>query len=1084
MRKATKLLTLVLAALMIMSVVSIPASAAFTDVSVENEALYEAVELLSTLNIAKGTTETTFGPDELVTRQQMAAFIFRLMKAGKSIEGGTNETTFADLDDATFYYMISWANQTGVITGRNATTFDPKGNITLQDAYTMLVRALGYEKDEKLPYPFGYINQAEELGLDENLPSSVNYGDKLTRGDVAILLANAFYADMNKVISEYGWISVGTGRYEQLWDPNQNAFVNGNEIVEYSYVLKEEVATVAKDIFGVETEKFLVTATANTAALGNSPIKTSQTQDIETIKGIRYDEDGYQIHGNFEFKFADLGLEGKSDDYLLDEITLFVKKADKLADDEIVAAKSNLIKKTVAAKDVVIDRSVNEEKEYYVGGVKDPEALKTMTGYVEFAGTKAYLDGTNAPYSYKQLSDKYNNQGLINKAPVQFLELSTIAHDTVGTRFSYTTIANTNFNGTLTNLTQQQNPAYDGLDKAFVQYLPRVYAGGLAELDVYDSNGDGYAEYVIVKNYDAYKIEDANGNRVKLTALSNNAQAYIENKNIVIKGDYKTNANVLVFAKGTTNNLVDTKYIEVKAGLDTVDSTVYSVVNEGTRPNSQFVDYTVTLKSGEKLSSVDANLKYNGYTAQYPSVPGTAVKFLVKDGIIVAGLGATAGTFDTAANYGIVLPYTTNVANKYTNPGIINNTAFGNTQYVFEVSGVADGKFVSQLFVNVLVDGKVVAVKLADSIYTKVRYSNNAYSYNANNTYEALEIAERNNISEATLVEAVLQAEYANKIVTYTAGANNDFVLKALNLTGNLTNAVTEDAVAFSATNAVLKNYANTVYEFTTQGGAPVARINMQNYSKFIVETTDANTGKAVYTVYTAETLPKFTASTFTTMYGILVNNTASTTLENVGIIYGKTNAQGLAAAGTKNLQIVVGSTTRATTAGTEVVLSLLDPKTATVTNDVVATTNVQNAAIGKVVELRDDGKAYAYTVAQDSYSAANMFETTFSYGNDSYDANSNFLTLNAIANAGNFVVNADTTYLWFTNKNTYQMVDATILDADFNPYDSALGSGANGNFQVFVVADENNNTAMDQSIKVVKTIIVTKAGTDLANAN
>ena len=59
MRKITKLLTLALAALMIMG--AMPVSAAFTDVSVENEALYEAVELLSTLGVAKGTTDTTFG---------------------------------------------------------------------------------------------------------------------------------------------------------------------------------------------------------------------------------------------------------------------------------------------------------------------------------------------------------------------------------------------------------------------------------------------------------------------------------------------------------------------------------------------------------------------------------------------------------------------------------------------------------------------------------------------------------------------------------------------------------------------------------------------------------------------------------------------------------------------------------------------------------------------------------------------------------------------------------------------------------------------------------------------------------------
>ena len=61
----------------------------------------------------------------------------------------------------------------------------------------MIVRALGYEKEESLPYPFGYIEVAEDKGvaLDEGLDSKVTYTDALTRGDVAILLYNAFFAE-------------------------------------------------------------------------------------------------------------------------------------------------------------------------------------------------------------------------------------------------------------------------------------------------------------------------------------------------------------------------------------------------------------------------------------------------------------------------------------------------------------------------------------------------------------------------------------------------------------------------------------------------------------------------------------------------------------------------------------------------------------------------------------------------------------------------------------------------------------------------------------------------------------------------
>ena len=242
MRKITKLLTLALAAMMIIGMIPFAASAAFEDVSYDDEALYEAVELLSTLGVAKGTSETKFSPEENVTRQQMAAFVYRLMKAGRSSEGGVNTTPFTDLEDSTFFNMISWASNAGVIKGTSATTFNPKGGITLQDAYVMLVRALGYENDGPLSYPFGYTDKAEELGLDENIASDVDYTTTLNRGQVAILLANAFYADMNETTVEYEWVTNGQTD---------------------AYVPVETTETIAHKIFGVEEETFVVLGTTH-----------------------------------------------------------------------------------------------------------------------------------------------------------------------------------------------------------------------------------------------------------------------------------------------------------------------------------------------------------------------------------------------------------------------------------------------------------------------------------------------------------------------------------------------------------------------------------------------------------------------------------------------------------------------------------------------------------------------------------------------------------------------------------------------------------------------------------------------------
>lgn len=137
MRNFKRFLTLALAVVMVASTFAFGASAAkFTDVDENNEYLTKAVNLLNYVGVVKGTSDTTFGTDELVTREQMAAFIYRLMKKGQSVEGGTNSSTFTDLEDATFFFMVSWANNQGIIKGTSATTFDPKGSITLQDVLT------------------------------------------------------------------------------------------------------------------------------------------------------------------------------------------------------------------------------------------------------------------------------------------------------------------------------------------------------------------------------------------------------------------------------------------------------------------------------------------------------------------------------------------------------------------------------------------------------------------------------------------------------------------------------------------------------------------------------------------------------------------------------------------------------------------------------------------------------------------------------------------------------------------------------------------------------------------------------------
>ena len=312
MRNFKFLATAIVAAVLacVLAFASLAATTPFTDVDdKKNPELAEAVSLLNGIGVAKGTSEKTFGTMEHVTRQQMAAFVYRLMNKGKSYEGGSNLSPFVDLTDSTYYSYVSWASVNGIIKGTSNTTFNPKGGIMLQDAYTMLVRALGYEEDD-FGYPHSYINVAEKIGLDANLDPVVDYTTKLTRGDVAVLLYNTFFAEMNVDEDDEKFNSV-LGKY----------FASQND----------EAPTLATNVYKIESGKFSVRATPKYAfndsknSTEYEPLCNVYNEDMLRLIAADDDEPIKEIICAFE----DTGLSGSADDYIMRGLEVFYTYSEK-----------------------------------------------------------------------------------------------------------------------------------------------------------------------------------------------------------------------------------------------------------------------------------------------------------------------------------------------------------------------------------------------------------------------------------------------------------------------------------------------------------------------------------------------------------------------------------------------------------------------------------------------------------------------------------------------------------------------------------------------------------------------------------
>lgn len=112
----------------------------FTDVSVK-EYYFDAIAWAVKNAITEGVNDTIFAPGASCTRAQMVTFLWR---ANGSPAPKTTEMPFTDVSkDAYYYDAVLWASENGITTGTGETTFSPNQVISRAEAVTFLWRAAG-----------------------------------------------------------------------------------------------------------------------------------------------------------------------------------------------------------------------------------------------------------------------------------------------------------------------------------------------------------------------------------------------------------------------------------------------------------------------------------------------------------------------------------------------------------------------------------------------------------------------------------------------------------------------------------------------------------------------------------------------------------------------------------------------------------------------------------------------------------------------------------------------------------------------------------------------------------------------------
>ena len=198
-----KLLALVLALVMTLSLAVVGSNAAFKDAEKVNASYAEAVDVLAGMKVFQGYPDGSFQPEGSITRAEVAAIVYRLYTADVADKQASLYATynkFTDMDGAAWAKgYIGYCGNAGLIKGYDAKTFGPADKVTGYQALAMILRAVGYDKNDEFTgaqWQLRVASTAQQLGILKNV-KGVDLNAPASRELVAeLLFRTAAYVPM------------------------------------------------------------------------------------------------------------------------------------------------------------------------------------------------------------------------------------------------------------------------------------------------------------------------------------------------------------------------------------------------------------------------------------------------------------------------------------------------------------------------------------------------------------------------------------------------------------------------------------------------------------------------------------------------------------------------------------------------------------------------------------------------------------------------------------------------------------------------------------------------------------------------
>ena len=203
----------------------------FASASEQNES--SIMHLLSVLDIMVGDEYGNFNLDDFVTRAEFTKIAIMASEYRNSVPENSNTAPFGDVPYKLWSApYIALAVDNGLVSGYPDSTFRPENTVLLEEAVTICLNLLGYEKsDYGRVWPSGPISFAKNLELLENVGKSA--GEILKRRDVMHLIYNTINTKVKGTNNEL----INHSDYEYMEDTvliatkNEDSSVSKNKVV-------------------------------------------------------------------------------------------------------------------------------------------------------------------------------------------------------------------------------------------------------------------------------------------------------------------------------------------------------------------------------------------------------------------------------------------------------------------------------------------------------------------------------------------------------------------------------------------------------------------------------------------------------------------------------------------------------------------------------------------------------------------------------------------------------------------------------------------------------------------------------------